>query len=114
MNESASQPTPLLRIDWQINGSGTTYLRYTNVAPSTSTTHYKNRGEYIYYGTVSTGEFTRFYDIFMKDDVTPTISNLVEIEWSFQDKHGRVKDPAFYSDSLWHCWDTSLNDVTCP
>ncbi len=114
LNESPSQPTNLLRIDWALNSSGVSSIKYTNVAPSSSATHYKNNGEYIQYGTVSSGEFDRFYDIYMKNDTNTSLTNLTEIEWNFADKHGHVKDPNKFGDQLWHCWNTSYIDVVCP
>ena len=112
LNESAAQPTNLLRIDWALNSSGVSSIKYTNVAPSTSN-HYKNNGEYILYGTVANAEYDRFYDVFMKDDNNPTISNTTNIAWNFADKHGHVKDPNKFGDTNWHCWDTSYADIVC-
>ncbi|MBI5539103.1 MAG: hypothetical protein HY951_03535 [Bacteroidia bacterium] len=114
LNESTTQQTPLLRIDWALNSSSISSIKYTNVAPASSTNNYKNNGEYIRYGTVANTEFDRFYDVFMKNDANPTQANLTEIEWHFADGHGHVKDPNKYSDSNWHCWDTSYADVVCP
>ncbi|MFH2141473.1 MAG: hypothetical protein ABIJ97_03555 [Bacteroidota bacterium] len=112
LNESKLQPTPLLKIYWQRNSTGISSIKYQNVAPSSST-HYKNNGEYIQYGTVSSGEFDRFYDINLINDTNTTISNMTEIEWNFADKHGRVKDPKRFSNSEWHCWDINFADATC-
>ncbi|MFH2094125.1 MAG: hypothetical protein ABIJ16_00390, partial [Bacteroidota bacterium] len=112
LNESKTQQTPLLKISWAKNSDGSSFIKYTNVAAASST-HYKNRGEYIMYGTESSGEYDRFYDILLIDDIVTTVSNLTEIEWNFTDKHGRVKDPKHFNDSEWHCWDHFLNDVAC-
>ena len=114
LNESSSQPTHLLRIDWALNSAGVSSIKYTNVAPSSSS-HFKNNGEYIWYGTVANApEFDRFYNIYMKDDINPLQTNLTEIQWNNADHHGHVKDPNKYSDSSWHCWDTNYIDVVCP
>jgi hypothetical protein len=113
LNESPSHPTGLLRINWALNSSSISSIKYINVAPSTSS-NYKNNGEYIQYGTVANTEFDRFYDIFMKNDTNTTLTNLTEIEWNYADKHGHVKDPNKFGDSNWHCWDTNFTDMVCP
>lgn len=113
LNESAAHPTGLIRIDWALNSSGISSIKYTNVAPASSD-HYKNNGEYIQYGTVASAEFDRFYYIFLKDDNNTSLTNLINIEWNFADKHGHVKDPHKFTDSNWHCWDTNYADVVCP
>lgn len=105
LNESKTQPTPLLRIAWS-NVGGTPFISYTNVAPTTSS-HGDENGGYISYG-VETGDFDRFYDIYNKG-----LDNLIEIEWNSTDRHGNVKDPNKFGDAVWHCWDTNLIDVIC-
>ncbi len=106
LNESKTQPTQLLKIDWQSNNDGTFNISYTNVAPASSSYGDENGG-YISYG-VTTGEFDRFYNIYNKGE-----DNLTEIEWQKADHHGRVKDPKKFNDSEWHCWGTNLADVSC-
>lgn len=113
LNESKTNQTQLLRIDWSINSSGTSSVKYTNVAPSSSSA-YKNNGEYITYGTVANTEFDRFYNIFLKNDTNTSITNLTEIQWNFADKHGHVKDQNHFGDANWHCWNNALEDITCP
>ncbi|MFH2095459.1 MAG: hypothetical protein ABIJ16_07135 [Bacteroidota bacterium] len=112
LNESKTQQTALLRIDYQRNSTGVSSIKYKNVAPASST-HYKNHGEYIEYGTVASAEYDRFYDIFLIDDNNTSENNLTEIEWAFSDKHGHVKDPKKFGDSEWHCWDTTFADASC-
>jgi len=113
LNESRTYPTQLLRIDWALNSSGVSSVKYTNVAPSTSP-NYKNNGEYITYGTVASAEFNRFYNIFLKNDTNTSSTNLTQIEWNFSDKHGHVKDQNHFGDANWHCWNNNLEDITCP
>lgn len=113
LKENKTQATNLIKIYWQKNSTGVTSIKYLNVADASST-QYKNNGEYIEYGTVSSGEYDRFYHIFLKDDTDPTLTNLTDIEWNFADKHGHVKDEKHFNDTEWHCWDTNLADITCP
>ncbi len=39
--------------------------------------------------------------------------NTIAVAWSSVNKQGRVLSQAFFNDSFYHCWDSSLNDVTC-
>lgn len=103
LHENPTNSNELLRIDWTYSGGGIGDTRYTNVKPDGP-----ENGGYIYYGT-STGEMTRFYDIYNKG-----MDNLTEIEWNHSDLHGRVKDPNKFGDTDWHCWGTNLQNVDCP
>ena len=103
LNEKPTDPNKLLQIDWKYEGEGIGDIKYTNIKPDGN-----ENGGYIWYGTLE-GEMTRFYNIFNKGK-----DNHTDIEWSHQDRHGRVMDPIKFGDSDWHCWDTSLQDVICP
>lgn len=39
--------------------------------------------------------------------------NRIDIEWNTTSLEGRIKNPAFFSDNEWHCWDESLKDKDC-
>lgn len=100
LNESRNVPTPLLRIDWQKNSDGTTNITYTNVKPNGP-----ENGGYIAYG-ISSGAYTRFYNIFNKGQ-----NNLTSINWNHLYRNGRVKDANRFQDTLWHYWGTNLADT---
>ena len=101
--DSPSDPKPLLKIDWYQDFDQSAGLRYTNIVPGGP-----ENGGYIFYG-VQAGTFDRFYNIYNKGQ-----DNLTIIEWNHTDLHGQIKDPAYFEDSDWHCWDTTLQDVVCP
>lgn len=97
---------PFMNIQYQQdNGSGVASIRYTNVIPGDL-----NNGSYIEYkeGDVVPGEYDRGYDVFIISN-----NNLLEINWNSILKNGRVKDPLFFGDDNWHCWDNNLQDVNC-
>lgn len=103
LNEKPANPNPMLRIDWTYSGSGIGDIKYTNVVPGGP-----ENGGYIFYGTAA-DDMNRFYDIYNKGQ-----DNLLEIEWSHENHNGRVKDPKKFGDSVWHCWNTMLQDDVCP
>jgi len=103
LNENPTNPNELLQIDWKYEGGGIGDMKYTNIKPSGN-----ESGGYIWYGTLD-GDMTRFYNIYNKGK-----DNHTDIEWNHEDLHGRVMDPNRFGDDLWHCWDTTLQDITCP
>lgn len=40
-------------------------------------------------------------------------SGLVLIEWNNQTRAGRIKNPLWFKDDLWHCWNRNLQDDIC-
>ena len=103
LREKPANPNEMLRINWNQDSNGIANLRYTNIIPNDS-----ENGGYIFYGT-TLDAYDRFYDIFNKGQ-----DNLTEIEWNHVDLDGRVKNPAHYQDTNWHCWGTDLQDMICP
>ncbi|MCI5058923.1 MAG: hypothetical protein MRY83_22605 [Flavobacteriales bacterium] len=101
--------TPYIDIDWTRNGQGTADIRYTNIIPGDNA-----NGSYIYFAvdqdstSNSVGSYDRQYDVFKKVD-----NNLTEILWNSTSKHGRVKDEKRFSDTNWHCWNTTFEDDIC-
>ncbi|MFQ5585027.1 MAG: hypothetical protein ACE5GL_11375 [Calditrichia bacterium] len=105
LNKDPDEPTPFLGIEWHRNpAQNTADIKYTNIIPDDP-----ENGGFIFYGITSNNDYDRFYDIFNKGQ-----NNHTNIEWLFATKEGRVKDPRHFGDSQWHCWDVSLQDVTCP
>ena len=39
--------------------------------------------------------------------------NTIEVLWSAENSNGKIKSQVFFEDNLYHCWDTTLNDVAC-
>ncbi len=105
LNRMPNDPTPFIDIEWnRVVGEDTYDIRYTNVIPGDA-----ENGGYIQHGITGASPYDAFYQIFSANN-----NNLTEIEWSRSNKEGRVRDPMFYSDSDWRCWDTNLDDIACP
>ncbi len=103
--QDPENPAPGLSIDWQFaDGDTTPTVRFTNI--DTSGASY---GSYIEFGPLNDANYNAYFTLY--DAATP---NTVNIQWHRQNKNGRIKNPAYFNDSNWHCWDTFLNDVDCP
>lgn len=103
LNENPQIVAPLLKIDWERNDQDEVgSIKYTNIQPDG-----RENGGYIHYGLVD-GDLDAFYSIYNKGE-----NALVNIEWSREFKNGRVMSPVYFSDEVWHCWDTQLLDVDC-
>jgi len=104
LNGSPDNPIAYLQIDWtRSETDDSADIKYMIITPGAD-----ENGSYISYGRTNEVPLDRFYDIYIA-----STQNLVEIEWSKTTKEGRVKDYAHYQDALWHCWNSSLQDVVC-
>lgn len=112
LNQSAEFPDPMLRIDWEVENEEIGNIKYTWVRElddENNTDLFKN--SYLEYG-LQEGDYNVFYNIHaysadMEDFVD------VNIKWNKTAYNGRVQAPSYFNDELWHCWDTSGDDVTC-
>ncbi len=104
LNESSTVQQPLLQIDWTKTGTAMGTVKYTYV----KTGAFKN--SYIEYGK-TTGTFDSFYNI---NYYNGTAFSDADVEWSSTGFNGRVKCSLWFQDSLWHCWDGNLVNITCP
>ena len=98
-------PTPYIQIDWHRSAdqTGISDIKYTNITPGGS-----EYGSYILYGLDYGALLDAFYDIYLASK-----TNLTEIEWNRTDKDGRVRDSIHFGDTLWHCWNSTLDDIDC-
>ena len=105
LKDKPSNPNDLLRIDWHRDPANETGdIKYTNIVPGGA-----ENGGYISFAVTKTQDFNRAYIIYNKGKNETT-----SIEWSSTTKAGHVKDSLHFGDSNWHCWDSSLNNTTCP
>ena len=104
LNGSPDSQSNYLQIDWtRSETDDSADVKYTLIASGAA-----EYGSYIFYGRTNDLPLDRFYDIYIA-----STQNLVEIEWSKTTKEGRIKDYTHFQDGLWHCWDSSLQDVAC-
>lgn len=95
-------PEPFLNINFSGNLSSDDFnITYTNIIPNSP-----NNGDYITFSVNEAAAFNRAYDV-------SNNGNLLEMEWDVPAGIGRVKDPNFFNDEEYHCWDSSLMDVDC-
>ncbi|MFZ5940424.1 MAG: hypothetical protein ACOYXB_07600 [Bacteroidota bacterium] len=98
--ENPYDPSPLLTAEYNMDFEADAYdIKYTNIRPENA-----ENGSSIWYS----------YDpadtVYNSSYVITGSTNTINIEWDRVDKNGRVSDPAFYEDDLWHYWDVLLQD----
>jgi hypothetical protein len=105
LNRDPTDPAPFIQIDWNrsLNGD-VAAIRYLNVTPDSD-----SNGSFIFFQADNSNDFNRTYDIFSN-----TLNNTTEIEWDSENKDGRVKDPNYFEDSEYRCWNEALEDIDCP
>lgn len=103
--KSPADPIAYIDIAWHKNTDANTFdIQYTNVIPNDV-----ENGAYISYGYNNNANYNSFYNIYYKSQ-----DNLINIEWNRSSKEGHLKNPKYFNDSNWHCWNTAGIDVTCP
>jgi len=104
LNHRPNNPQSLLDILHEKDlATGEISTRYTNRIPSDP-----NNGDYIEYRTSNGNTFNRAYDVFRANN-----NEMLEVEWKAPSGEGRVRNPNFFTDNDWHCWDQDLRDTTC-
>ncbi len=112
LNHSYTYPESVLQIDWTKSGDsmGTikyTYIRTLNDNRQTDPAN----GSYIEYGKTST-TLDAFYGIHYYSTNYQTFWD-VDVEWSTVSYNGRVMCSPWFGDSVWHCWNSQLVNITC-
>lgn len=106
LNHQPNNPQPYMSIAATQNPANTDgSIRYTSEDTSNP-----GVGGYIEFRVESANQFNRSYDV-QGGANDPT--NLLQIQWSVPTNEGRVKHPAFFNDSDWHCWDKNLKNTAC-
>jgi hypothetical protein len=114
LNHSSQFQEPVLKIDWEGDGTDVTMIKYTYIRTLDNARNpdsYKN--SYIEYGH-KTGSFDSYYDVYLWYNAAFTSIN---VEWSSTGLNGRVSCLPFFGDTAdptWHCWDGNYVNVTCP
>ena len=103
LNTNPDNPNSFLLIEWNrdiVNGNYD--IKYTNIATSNP-----NNGSYIFYGKTS-DLMDATYNIYNSSEI-----NFVRINWSRAYIFGQIKDPFFFEDEEFHCWDETRMDSEC-
>ena len=104
VNKNPELVSPFLSIEWERNiQEETANIKYTIISPTV-----QHNGSYVFYGRTNDVSFNRFYQIFNSDN-----NNLTNIKWNYESKFGRIKDPVYFGDNNFHCWDERLDDTDC-
>lgn len=104
LNFGPEEARPFVRIDWNRNVDSTVAsIKYTSTDPENP-----GIGGYIQYGINEQTPFNAFYNIFDSQD-----ENLVEIKWNQTTNAGTVRNPKFFGDENFHCWNANLQDIAC-
>jgi hypothetical protein len=105
MNEKPANPSEILLIEYEKDAqSGIEQIKYTNVNSTSA-----GNGGYVQYGTNNNLDFDAFYNIYVIEQ-----DNMINTEWNRDMKDGRIRDEKHFGDFDWRCWDTDLQDITCP
>lgn len=106
LNYQPNNPKPYIGIEYSRDfGDGTASIRYTNIIPD-----HNDNGNYIEFSENynTTSGMNRTYDVYDADE-----DRKLMIEWSKEQKYGRVKDPFHFGDADWHCWDEEFRNIDC-
>lgn len=102
--KSPAEAVPFIDIDWYRNSNGTRGITYTNVVPGGP-----ENGGFISHKITNDTPYDAAYEIYNKGQ-----DNHVEIRWSRLTKAGQIKDPKFFGNEQFHCWDSTGADTDCP
>ncbi len=104
LHKDPDDPAEFVDIEWHRSlTSDVADIKYTNVEVGTD-----GYDGFIFYGITDETPYDAFYDIFNAAEERNT-----DIEWNLDTFVGRVRDEMRFEDTLWHCWDETLNDVDC-
>lgn len=111
LRKSPTEAYDYVGITWARDvNAGTATIKYTNIIPAgTADAQVNENGGYVHYGTTTDASYNAFFNIYNKG-----ADNLTQIEWNRTTKDGRMADPAFYSNTDWHYWDTTLANTAAP
>jgi hypothetical protein len=106
LNQSSSNPSALLQIDWTKSASAIGKITYT----------YVKNGDALYKGsTIEYGRTSGTLDAYYKVTNKGVTDSYIEVEWSTSLKNGRVKSTSYFlGDTNWHCWDANKVNISCP
>jgi hypothetical protein len=97
------EPFEFIGIDWYRNDDLTRGITYTNIIPGGA-----GNGGYISHGITTDITYNAFYNIYHKEQ-----NNLVEINWHRTTKAGQIKNPVYFGNNDFHCWNELGVDIEC-
>jgi len=112
LNQSAEHPNQMIHIAWERENDEIGNIRYTWVRELDDEQNddlFKD--SYLEYG-LQEGDFNVYYNIHVYDLQMQDFVN-VNIEWNGAAFNGRVMAPSYFEDEMWHCWDSTGEDIAC-
>lgn len=103
LSKNPNAAVDYISIDWEKGSSDISSIKFTNVENGTA-----GKGGYIKYGINNNAALNAFYTIYNAEK-----ENFNNIEWSTTNKNGRVKNPIYFNDSNWNCWNSALQNTVC-
>lgn len=101
--ENPANPSPIVTIVWNRDWeAGSLDLTYTNVKAGDN-----ENGSFISFSVDPSKEYDAAYTISLS-------AGVINIEWNRETKAGRIKSPVRFGNSMWHCWNSSLQSMVCP
>ncbi len=110
--QSPEHPNRILHIEWSRESDDVGSIKYTWVRELNEEENedpFKN--SYVEYG-LQEGAYDIFYNIHVFDPQKGIFVD-VNVEWNSTAFNGRVMAPSHFEDEMWHCWDSSGEDVAC-
>ncbi len=110
--QSPEHPNRILNIEWSRESDDVGSIKYTWVRELNDDQNEDLfRNSYLEYG-LQEGDYDVFYDIHVFDLQMEKFVD-VDIEWNSTAFIGRVMAPSHFEDEMWHCWNSSGEDVAC-
>ncbi len=110
--QSPERPKRMINIEWSRENDEIGSIRYSWVRElNDEDSDDLFMGSYLEYG-LQEGDNDVYYNIHVYDLQWEDFVD-VNIEWNSTDFNGRVMAPTHFEDELWHCWDSTGEDVDC-
>ncbi|HEX3006872.1 MAG TPA: hypothetical protein VHO90_04590 [Bacteroidales bacterium] len=100
--ENPMSMLPLVKINWSKANETSSHVRYTYVKPGDS-----NTGIYLENGPSDNMLYDNYYFLELPNE------NKIAIELNTTSKEGHIKSLMLFSDTVWHCWNASLQNTNC-
>ena len=110
--QSPERPHRMIDIEWSRENDEIGSIKYTWVREmNDEDSDDLFMGSYLEYG-LQDGDYDVFYNVHVYDAQYEEFVD-VNIEWNSTDFYGRVMAYTHFEDELWHCWDSTGEDVAC-
>jgi len=99
-------PKGFIEVKWAIDKKDSTF-KITYILKDSSNESL-GAGSFIEFETLTDTTYNAHFVVYTKSN-----DQTVEIYWNRQTRAGRIKDPVYYEDTNWRCWDEYRQDINC-